>query len=81
MANVGPLEILVVLVIALILFGPKRIPELGQSLGKSFREFKAALDGDEQPSEQKVAGEGSAPRAEVVAPTGPNDDAPSETQG
>lgn len=39
------MEILVVLIIALVVFGPKRIPELGQSLGKGIREFKASLDG------------------------------------
>ena len=52
-ANVGPLEILVVLIIALVVFGPKRIPELGQSLGKGIREFKASLEGsDSEPSER-----------------------------
>ena len=58
MANVGPLEILVVLVIALVIFGPKRIPELGQSLGKGIREFKASLDGEDEQSE--VAKQGTA---------------------
>ena len=45
MANVGPLEIGLVLVIALIVFGPKRLPELGQSLGRGIREFKGSLSG------------------------------------
>jgi sec-independent protein translocase protein TatA len=44
--NVGPLEIVVVLIIALIVFGPKRLPELGRSLGKGIREFKGSLSGD-----------------------------------
>ena len=51
MANVGPLEILVVLVIALIVFGPKRLPELGKSLGDGLRDFKNALSGEAEPSE------------------------------
>ena len=38
-----PMHLLVVLVIALIVFGPKRLPELGAGLGKSIREFKKAL--------------------------------------
>jgi sec-independent protein translocase protein TatA len=46
MPNVGPLEIAVVLVIVLIIFGPKRLPELGQSMGRGIREFKASLSGD-----------------------------------
>jgi sec-independent protein translocase protein TatA len=50
-ANVGPLEILVVLVIALIVFGPKRLPELGKSLGDGLKGFKDAMSGEAQPSE------------------------------
>ena len=50
MANVGPLEILVVLVIALVVFGPKRLPELGRSLGEGIKGFKGALDGHEEAS-------------------------------
>ena len=55
MPNVGPLEIAVVLVIALVVFGPKRLPELGKSMGKGIREFKGSLsmdDKDEPPAEQ-----------------------------
>jgi sec-independent protein translocase protein TatA len=46
MGNIGPMEILVVLVIALVVFGPKRLPELGQSVGKGIREFKGSITGD-----------------------------------
>jgi sec-independent protein translocase protein TatA len=46
MPNVGPLEIAVVLVIVLIIFGPKRLPELGQSIGRGIREFKNSISGD-----------------------------------
>jgi sec-independent protein translocase protein TatA len=46
MPNVGPLEIAVVLVIVLIIFGPKRLPELGQSMGRGIREFKNSISGD-----------------------------------
>ena len=42
--NIGPLEIAIVLIIALIVFGPKRLPELGRSLGKGIREFKGSID-------------------------------------
>jgi len=46
MPNIGLPEILVVLVIALIVFGPKRLPELGRSLGKGIREFRGSVTGD-----------------------------------
>ncbi len=36
----GPMEILAILVLALVVFGPKRLPEMGKSIGKAIREFK-----------------------------------------
>ena len=46
MPNVGPLEIAVVLIIVLIIFWPKRLPELGKSMGHGIREFKNSISGD-----------------------------------
>jgi len=46
LGNIGPLEILVVLIIALVVFGPKRLPELGSSLGRGIREFRDTVTGD-----------------------------------
>jgi sec-independent protein translocase protein TatA len=46
LGNIGPLEIIVVLIIALIVFGPKRLPELGSSLGRGIREFRNTVSGD-----------------------------------
>ncbi len=43
--NVGPLELVIVLVIALIILGPKRLPEVGKSIGNGMREFKDAISG------------------------------------
>jgi sec-independent protein translocase protein TatA len=40
--NVGPAEIIVILLIALIVFGPKRLPEIGKTVGKGLREFRQA---------------------------------------
>jgi sec-independent protein translocase protein TatA len=51
MPNIGPLEIAIVLIIVLIIFGPKRLPELGQSMGRGIREFKASLSGDKDKGE------------------------------
>lgn len=45
--NIGPLEIAIVLIIALIVFGPKRIPELGSSLGKGIRGFGKGIKGED----------------------------------
>ncbi len=43
MPNIGPLEIGIVLIIALVVFGPKRLPELGKSLGRGIQEFKGSI--------------------------------------
>jgi sec-independent protein translocase protein TatA len=53
MPSVGPTEIAIVLIIALVIFGPKRLPDLGKSLGKGIREFKGSIDSDE-PEPKKV---------------------------
>ena len=45
MPNVGPLELVVILAIALIVLGPKKLPEVGRSIGKGMREFKDAISG------------------------------------
>lgn len=45
MPNVGPLEIIIVLVVVLLIFGPKRLPDLGRSLGGGLREFKDSVTG------------------------------------
>jgi sec-independent protein translocase protein TatA len=42
--NIGPLELLVVLIIALIVLGPARLPEVARSVGRGMREFRNALD-------------------------------------
>lgn len=43
--NIGPMELAIVLVIALIVLGPKRLPEVGRSLGRGMREFKDSIAG------------------------------------
>src|SRR3954449_8816726 len=45
MPNIGPLELVIVLVIVLLIFGPKRLPGLGRSLGGGMREFKDSITG------------------------------------
>ncbi len=46
--SIGPLEIGIVLVIALIVFGPRRLPELGNGLGRGLREFKETVTGEKR---------------------------------
>ena len=77
MPNIGPMEIMIVLVIALVVFGPKRLPELGKSVGKGIREFKGSVSGEHDDSEDKapltveqppvVAAAGPAPKAAETA--------------
>lgn len=52
-SSIGPLEIGIVLIIALLVLGPKKLPEAGRGIGKSMREFKSAITGDDD-SKPKV---------------------------
>ena len=54
--SIGPMELLLILVVALLLFGGKKIPELAKGLGQGIRNFKESLKGDDQqPDEKKQA--------------------------
>ena len=44
--GIGPLELVVILLIVLVTFGAKRLPEIGRGLGSSAREFKEGITGD-----------------------------------
>ena len=55
MPNVGPLELVVILAIALIVLGPKKLPEVGRSIGKGMREFKDSLSGDDRDEDERPA--------------------------
>jgi len=46
MFDFSPVQIIIVLVIALLIFGPKRLPEMGRNLGKGLRDFKGGLTGE-----------------------------------
>jgi TatA/E family protein of Tat protein translocase len=91
--NVGPLELVIVLVIALLVIGPKRLPEMGNSLGKTIREFRkastditeaASLEPETKPTvQQATASPAAAPAstapAAAHAPTPAGAPAPAET--
>jgi sec-independent protein translocase protein TatA len=53
MPNIGPLEIGIILIVVLLVFGPKKLPELGRSLGKGIHEFKGTIGGGESEAEEK----------------------------
>jgi sec-independent protein translocase protein TatA len=56
MAGIGPMELIIVAIIALLVLGPKRLPDAGRSIGKGMREFKGALTGDDdKPAIEKPA--------------------------
>ena len=67
--TIGPGEILIVLVLALLIFGPKKLPELGKGLGRGMRDFKRAVSGDDEDErkaeddEEEVGGAEQARRA------------------
>jgi len=50
--SIGPLELVVVLVIALIVLGPKKLPEVGRSIGHGMREFKESLSGEHRDDDE-----------------------------
>ncbi len=51
MPNIGPMEIILVLAIALLVLGPKKLPEAGRSIGRGMREFKESLTGGDDDRE------------------------------
>ena len=65
MPTPSPMELIIILIVVLIVFGPKRLPDLGRSLGRGMREFKDSVtgkDNDELP-------EGSAEKPEPTTVT------------
>jgi sec-independent protein translocase protein TatA len=54
--SIGPGELIIVLIIALIVLGPKRLPEAGKALGRGMREFKESLSGDQREDDDEDVG-------------------------
>ena len=55
--SIGWQGLVVILLIALIIFGPKRLPEMGRSLGRGMREFKDSITGRDQRPEELADGD------------------------
>ena len=55
MPSIGPMELIIVLAIALIVLGPKKLPEVGRSIGRGMREFKESLSGESREDDERPA--------------------------
>ena len=70
MPDVSPIQLIIVLIIALVVLGPKRLPEVGRSLGKGIREFKDSVSGHDREDEApKPAATIEPPATTYTAPT------------
>jgi len=67
MPTPGPLEIVILLVIVLLIFGPKRLPDLGRSLGRGMREFKDSVTGKDD-KDELPEGSAETPEPTTVTP-------------
>ena len=66
--NIGPLELIVILAIILLIFGPKRLPGIGRSLGTGMREFKDSVTGKSKEEERAELPSSPEPAAPEPAP-------------
>jgi sec-independent protein translocase protein TatA len=62
MPSIGPMELIIVLVVALLVLGPKRLPDAGRSLGRGMREFKDSITGRDEPTAELPDAEPAAAR-------------------
>lgn len=78
MGSIGSTEILLILVVALLVFGPARLPEMGRALGRAAREFKRATSDLQETLEREVdevkrsgGGDGETPPGALPPPSAP----------
>jgi len=75
MPDVSPIQLIIVLIIALVVLGPKRLPEVGRSLGKGIREFKDSVSGNDKDETPPP------PQASIEPPAQPTYHASTPEQG
>ena len=80
MPNIGPMELVIVLVIVLVIFGPKKLPGLGRSLGTSMREFKDSISGKDD-EKSIAAADDDADQDDEPSSSKQHDDAISRPRG
>ncbi len=66
MLDISPIQIIIVLAIALLVFGPKRLPGMGRDLGRGIRDFKSGLTGDDPAPRAAQVTPAAAPSAEQI---------------
>jgi sec-independent protein translocase protein TatA len=74
MPNIGAPELIILLIVLLLVFGPKRLPEMGRSVGRGIREFKESVSGNEPPEEPKAS-----PPAPALEPKATPPETPAES--
>jgi len=65
----SPIELVIILVVVLIVFGPKRLPDLGRSLGRGMREFKDSVTGKDKDELPEGSADTPEPTAVTAEPT------------
>ena len=65
--TIGPWEVAIILLVALLVFGPKKLPELGKGLGRGMRDFKRAVAGDDDDERKAEDDAKVAEKPQIVA--------------
>lgn len=66
-AGMGPLELMIILGIALLIFGPKNLPKLGKSLGQTVKNVREGMEGDDEPKKVEASEETAIPEPVATA--------------
>jgi len=70
MPNLGPTELIIILLIVILLFGAKKIPEIAKGLGKGIKDFKGAMKDGDAAEEAKDAKDPKAGKSDADTRTG-----------
>lgn len=68
--GMGPMELIIILIVVLVIFGPKNLPKIGSALGKTVKNVREGMEGDEDPKAEPAA-----PADEAVEVVADDDDA------